>query len=100
LKNRARFLANAYVYDKSKAPTIAARLIQINFDVNRLVINNLHKIGYDCAKSFSHFKQPVLVLQGKNDIIKIRTAQAIARAFPNSKLVLIPLCPLWLARRP
>ncbi|HPJ10365.1 MAG TPA: alpha/beta fold hydrolase [Flavobacterium sp.] len=92
LKNRARFLANAYVYDKSKAPTIAARLIQINFDVNRLVINNLHKIGYDCAKSFSHFKQPVLVLQGKNDIIKIRTAQAIARAFPNSKLVLMDRC--------
>ncbi len=92
LKNRARFLANAYVYDKSKAPTIAARLIQINFDVNRLVINNLHRIDYDCAKSFSRFKQPVLVLQGRNDIIKIRTAEAIANAFPNSKLVLIDHC--------
>jgi proline iminopeptidase len=92
LKNRARFLANAYVYDKSKAPTIAARLIQINFDVNGLVINNLHRIDYDCAKSFSHFKQPVLVLQGRNDIIKITTAEAITKAFPNSKLVLINHC--------
>ncbi len=92
LKNRARFLANAYVYDKSKAPVIAARLIQINFDVNGLVIENLHKIGYDCAKSFSTFKQPVLVLQGRNDIIKITTAEAIANAFPNSKLVLMDHC--------
>lgn len=92
LKNRARFLANAYVYDKRQAPIIAARLIQINFDVNGLVINNLHKIGYDCTKSFSHFKQPILVLQGRNDIIKIGTAQAIANAFPNSKVVLIDHC--------
>jgi proline iminopeptidase len=92
LKYRAKFLANAYVYDKSKAPIIAARLIQINFDVNGLVIQNLHKIKYDCANSFANFKQPVLVLQGRNDIIKVETAEAIAGAFPNSKLVLLDHC--------
>ena len=92
LKNRAKYLANAYVFDKSKAPIIAARLIQINYDVNNLVIQNLHQIGYDASQDFSDFKQPVLVLQGKNDIITVATAQEIAASFPNSKLITMENC--------
>lgn len=89
---RAKVLANAYVYDKSKADIIAQRLTQINFDINGLVIGNLHKINFNCSKSFKNFRQPILVLQGKNDIIKVETAEEIAAAFPNSKLVLINNC--------
>jgi len=89
---RANNLANAYVYDKSKAPLIAQRLTQINYDVNGLVIENLHKIKFDCTNSFKDFKQPVLVIQGKNDIITTDTAKEIADAFPNSKLVLLDNC--------
>lgn len=33
-----------------------------------------------------------MVLQGKNDIISIETAQEIAEVFSNSKLVLIDNC--------
>lgn len=89
---RAKVLANAYVFDKSKAPVIGQRLTQINYEVNQLVIQNLHKINFDCSDSFKNFKQPVLVIQGKNDIIKVDTAKEIATAFPNSKLVLMDNC--------
>lgn len=92
LRLRAKYLANAYVFDKSKAPIIAGRLTQVNFQINQLVFGNLMKIKFDCGNSFANFKQKVLVLQGKNDIISPETAQEIAKAFPNSKLVLMENC--------
>lgn len=92
LKKRASFLANAYVFDKSKAPIIASRLTQTKFEINALVFENLRKIDFNCAHKFKNFNQPVLVLQGKNDIITTDTAKEIADAFPNSKLVLMDNC--------
>lgn len=92
LKLRANYLANAYVFDKSKAPIIAERLTQTNFKINSLVFENLRKIKFDYSKSFSNFKQKVLVLQGKNDIISTETAKEIADSFPNSKLILMDNC--------
>ena len=67
-------------------------MTQINFTVNSLVIENLQKINFDCSTVFNNFKRPVLVLQGKNDIISVETAQEIATTFPHSKLILIENC--------
>lgn len=92
LKKRTSFLANAYVFDKSKASIIAARLTQTKFEINALVFEDLRKIDFDCANKFKNFNKPVLVLQGKNDIITTETAKEIANAFPNSKLVLMDNC--------
>jgi len=92
ITKRAQFLAKAYVFDKSNSDVIAQRLTQINFTVNSLVIENLQKINFDCSTLFSNFKRPVLVLQGKNDIISVETAQEIATTFPHSKLILIENC--------
>ena len=92
IKQRAKYLANAYVFDKSKAPIIAERLTQTKFEINTLVFQDLRKIKFECSKSFTNFKKPVLVLQGKNDIITTETAIEIAAAFPNSKLILIDNC--------
>lgn len=89
---RAEFLAYAYVFDKKNAPIIAERLTHINFEINQLILGNLNKIKFDCAGKFAKFKRPVLILQGKNDIITTETAQEIANAFPNSKLVLMDNC--------
>lgn len=91
-KGRAKYLAYAYVYDKSKAPIIAERLLQFNAEINTLVILDLLKIKYDCAKKLKHFHQPVLVFQGENDILTVDTAEKIAATFPNSKLVLMKNC--------
>lgn len=91
-KKRAKYLANAYVFDKSKAPIIAERLIQVNFDVNQIVFQNLMDIKYDCSNDFKNFKQPVLILQGENDILNMETAREIKVAFPNSKLIPLKNC--------
>lgn len=92
LEARAKILANAYVYDKSNVNIIAHRLTQINFEINSLVIENLQKIKFDCSKNFKNFKNPVLVIQGENDIISTETAKEIKDAFPNSSLKLLNNC--------
>lgn len=90
--NRARFLANAYVYDKSNRAIIAERLTQGNMRVNALVFQNLQKIKYDYTNKFKDFKKRVLVIHGKNDIISTATAEETHKTFPNSKLVLLDKC--------
>lgn len=91
-KKRAKFLANAYVYNKSYSPAIAERLIQVKFTINGLVFQDLRKIQFDYTNQFKDFEPPVLVIQGKNDIISIETAQEISNSFKNSKLVLLENC--------
>lgn len=92
IQKRAQFLAKAYVFDKSKSDAIAQRMTTTNYTINALVFNDLQKIKFDCSKSFANFKQPVLILQGKNDIISTETAQEIADSFPNSKLIVMENC--------
>lgn len=92
LKLRAKYLANAYVFNKKNAPIIAERLTQSKFKITSLVFDNLFKIQFDCSSEFKDFKQKVLILQGTNDIISPETAREIADAFPNSKLVLMANC--------
>lgn len=92
LKLRAKYLANAYVFNKKNAPIIAERLTQAKFEITKLVFNDLFKINFDCTEKFKKFKQKVLVLQGENDIISTETAKEIAAAFPNSKLILMKNC--------
>lgn len=92
LARRAKFLARAYVFDKAHAPTIAQRLTQINFEVNRLVFEDLQKIQFNYTDAFRELPHPVLVIQGKNDIISVETAQEIHSAFGNAKLVLLDNC--------
>ncbi|ESU27232.1 alpha/beta hydrolase fold protein [Flavobacterium limnosediminis JC2902] len=91
-KQRAKYLANAYVYDKKNAPIIAERLIHVNFDVNGIVFQSLIKNNFDCSEKFGNFHNSVLILQGENDIISIDTAKEIEKAFPNSQLIALPNC--------
>lgn len=91
-KQRASYLANAYVYNKTFAPLIATRLLEINFDVNGLVMDDLTKIKYDYTNKFKDKKTPVLVIQGKNDIISVETAQEIKNSFGNADIHLLSEC--------
>lgn len=89
---RARSLAHAYVFDKSHAPLIATRLVQVDFEINGLVFDDLQKIKFDYTGAFLKSPVPVLVVQGKNDIISVETAQEIAASFGQSKLILLESC--------
>jgi proline iminopeptidase len=89
---RGRNLAPAYLYNKKYVPVLAERLTQGNADLNQLIWDDMQKIGFDCAPKLKDFFQPVLIIQGKQDIIKSETAERAHRAFKNSRVVLLEHC--------
>lgn len=89
---RGRNLAPAYLYDKKYVPILAERLTQGNADLNQLIWDDLDKIKFDCAPQLKNFSRPVLIIQGKQDIIKPETAERSRQAFKNSKVVYLENC--------
>ncbi|MEO8235932.1 MAG: alpha/beta fold hydrolase [Flavobacterium sp.] len=89
---RGRALAPAYVYDRKFIPIIAERLTQGNMDINTLVWNDFRKIKFDCKDKLKSFKQPVLIIQGKQDVINEEIAQTAHKAFTNSEVILLDNC--------
>lgn len=89
---RANFLANAYVFDKSHAPKIGSRLMEIKFNINALVFQDLNKIKFDYTNQFTKSNVPVLIIQGANDIISVETAQEIKQSFGNAQIHILENC--------
>ncbi|RXR20799.1 alpha/beta fold hydrolase [Flavobacterium amnicola] len=92
LLGRGRALAPAYLYNKKNIPTLAERLTQGNAALNQLVWDDLQKIKFDCKPQLKNFLQPVLIIQGKQDIIKAETAEIAHQALKNSKVILLDNC--------
>lgn len=92
IKKRAGFLAKAYVYNKSFAPKIAERLLEVNFHINGLVFKDLNQSQFDFTGKFVDRLTPVIVFQGKNDIIREETAIEIKNSFGNASLVMMDRC--------
>ncbi|UAB80650.1 alpha/beta fold hydrolase [Marixanthomonas sp. SCSIO 43207] len=89
---RGTFLASAYVYNEKFVPKIAKRLTQGNRRINRLVWQNMHQIQFDCKQELKKFKKPVLIIQGKQDIVHPEIAKTTHKLLDNSKLVYIDKC--------
>jgi proline iminopeptidase len=89
---RGRAMAPAYVYDRKFVPIIAERLTQGNSAINSLLWGDMQKTNFDCKNKFSNFKNPVLIIQGKEDIIKASIGEISLKAFPNSKMILLENC--------
>ncbi len=89
---RGLSLAPAYVYDSGNIRAIAERLTQGNSRINSLVWQNMNKIKFDCTKKLSAAMFPVLVIQGKQDIVSKETALQSKNVFKNSSLVLLDHC--------
>lgn len=68
-RNYNRFLASAYVYNKEHVPAINERLMQGDLSLNRMVWDDMFRIGFDCKEALRSFDKPVLILQGKQDVI-------------------------------
>lgn len=90
--SRGMNLAPAYVYDRKFIPVIARRLTEGNSTINNLVWEDLVRIKFDCAGKLQNFKQPVLIIQGKQDIIAEKTALKAAGVLKNSRVVLMDHC--------
>jgi len=92
LLSYSEILAKAYVYNKDKSASIAKRLLQVDYSIHSLIMDDLNKQKFDLSSSFTNFHQPVLILQGLHDVISEQTAKKIAASFPNSQLILFEKC--------
>ncbi|MEO8240062.1 MAG: alpha/beta fold hydrolase [Flavobacterium sp.] len=86
---RGRAMAPAYIYDQKYAPVIAKRLTQGNSKINGLLWGDMQKMNFDCKAKLKNFKKPVLIIQGKEDIISNEIGEIAHKTFPNSKLILL-----------
>jgi proline iminopeptidase len=86
---RGRNLAPAYILNKKFIPVIAERLTQGNATINQLMWADLQKINFNCAEKLETYTKPVLIIQGKQDIINPETVERAHEAFSNSKVVYI-----------
>ncbi len=89
---RGKALANAYVYNKKNIPAIAERLTQSKPLITDLVWEDLQRIKFDCSEKLSSFDKPVLIIQGKQDIVPESIAKKEHQVLKNSKLVLLDKC--------
>lgn len=92
LLGRGRALAPAYLYNKKNIPVLAERLTQGNLNINILIWDDLDKIKFDCKPKLKSFNQPVLIIQGKQDIIKPETAEIAHSVLKNSKVIFLDHC--------
>lgn len=86
---RGRAMAPAYVYDQKYVPVIAERLTQGNSTINGLLWSDMQQMNFDCKEKLKTFKNPVLIIQGKEDIISNEIGELAKQTFPNSKLILL-----------
>lgn len=89
---RGRNLAPAYLYDKKLIPVLAPRFTEGIAELNQLIWDDMEKIKFNCAPQLQNYRKPVLIIQGKDDIIRAETAEKAQRAFKNSKVVLLKHC--------
>jgi proline iminopeptidase len=89
---RGKYLAPAYLYDKSNIPVVAERLTQGNPTINQLVYRNMRMIGFDCSEGLKNLEAPVLIIQGREDLIDKETADTATEVLQNSTLVVLDNC--------
>ncbi len=90
--NKGRFLAPAYLYGRENIPQIAHRLTQGNSKIRNLVISDLRRINYDCKETLKNFEKPVLIIQGRQDIVGDGTAYKAYMVLKNSSLKFLNEC--------
>lgn len=90
--NRGYYLAPAYVYNRKHAPIIAERLTQGNSTINSMLWQNIRAIDFDCSEAYKNFTRPVLIIQGKQDVMGDTIANEAHKLLSNSQLVFIDKC--------
>ena len=88
--NWAKYLATGYVYDKKYVPSIAKRLaFARNPRITDLVYKDLYKMKFDCKETLRDFDKPVLIIQGRQDLIGDGIAYEAHAVLKNSTIVFI-----------
>lgn len=92
---RIQAMAPAYVYDRQHVPRVISALTEVSMfvpEVNQLVWQDLARTRYDVRAPMRRFRQPVLVVQGREDFLGPEVAEALTQTFPQSELVWIEAC--------
>ena len=89
---RGKYLAPAYLYDQSNVDIIAHRLTQGNWTINSLVFQDMRKINFDCEPGLKTFQQPILIIQGTDDILDLSLSEYAHSVFPKSSLEILNEC--------
>ena len=84
----------AYVFDRRSAPKIIETMGQMAFNpkVYQLMAQDLDRIKYDLRPALKDYKQPVLIVQGREDVVGESTARRINQTLSNSRLEFIEEC--------
>ena len=84
----------AYVFDRGSVLKIIETMGQTPFNpkVYQLMTQDLDRIKYDLRPSLEDFKQPVLIVQGREDVVGESTARRINQTLSNSRLEFIEEC--------
>ncbi|MEN0065416.1 MAG: alpha/beta hydrolase [Myxococcota bacterium] len=85
-------LARAYVYDDDQSDWVQARLRRSNPEVARLVTADLNRIAFDTKPALAQFERPVLIVQGRQDILPVSISERAAASFPDARLVVVDEC--------
>lgn len=88
--NKGKYLASAYLYNKDYVSELAHRLaFEGNPQITSLVYKDLFKIKFDCKEALKYFTKPVLIIQGRQDIIGDGIAYETHLILKNSSIVFI-----------
>ena len=88
----SEIVARAYVYDDSQSSIVAARLRRSDHHIGKLISEDMKRINLDTKPENQYYDSPVLIIQGKQDIMPEHIAQIAHNTFPNSQLVLLDEC--------
>jgi proline iminopeptidase len=89
---RSEALASAYLYNRALVPELAERLTHGNARITELVYNDLYTIKFDCKETLQNFLRPVLIIQGRQDVVGSETAYKAHLILKNSTLVFLNEC--------
>lgn len=91
-RKRREFLAAAYLYDDRHIPVIAERLGEGNLVINGLIWRDLRSMEFDVTEELAGFTGPVLIIQGRQDVIPGETGRRALEVFPDAELVILEEC--------
>ncbi len=86
---RGLILAHAYVIDPKFLPVVGERLTQGNSTLNRLLWQDMIASHFNCADGLRKFNKPVLIIQGKNDIVRKESAYKAKAVLPHASVVFL-----------
>lgn len=91
-KQRAKYLAKAYVFSPEFIDQVAEDIYNIDCEINSLLIKNLIKIKYDCSKQFDSFYKYTLLIHPEQGLINKQVTLHNHYIFKKSRIAYIDKC--------